>query len=324
MKKSVAYMGWLGHNNIGDEACFLGISQCLPGVQLDYWDIGPWPKLQLPDLSIIGGGTLLDLSFDTRGKHILALQEAGVPTVFWGTGVLPCSGLMSPQAKKMLEGAALVGVRGPQSLRLLQANGIMTAKIIGDPALVLPRSKLPIGKSSRVVAVNVGDARGRMLGSEQYVVDQLNLVTRNLVASGYTVILFSMWPSDEKYISKICYATKVRQFTASVPELLEFFRTCYCVIGMKLHAVVLSATAGVPFISIGYRDKCLDFAESVGLERWVVPANDPKLAQKIQALFTMLPKYYEVVTERLSSYIDGYKVEHKKTAVFVSHLLGST
>src|SRR5213593_3790455 len=45
----------------------------------------------------------------------------------------------------------------------------------------------------------------------------------------------------------------------------------HLVIGEKLHATVLSAAAGTPFVSLAYQPKCLDFAKSLGMEQLLVP-----------------------------------------------------
>lgn len=321
---TIAYMGWLGHNNLGDEACFCGIAKHLPiQTAITCWDIGPWPYESLPDLSIVGGGTLLDLGFDTRAKSLLALQQRGVPTIFWGTGVLPHTGVIHPQVQRLLENSLFVGVRGPRSISLLNAGGYTSAVQVGDPALLLSTPNTTLGKTSKTVALNIGDARGRMLGSEQFVVEQAQMLAQTLVARGYEVILFSMWPSDEKYLGKLSFSEKIRlrKFNPSVLDLMNFFKNCYCVIGMKLHAIVLSAAACVPFISIAYRDKCIDFADSIGLKRWAIPSDDAKLAHRIDSMFTALPEYYDVITARMQEYIYKYRAQHSEIARIAWHAL---
>jgi polysaccharide pyruvyl transferase WcaK-like protein len=57
----------------------------------------------------------------------------------------------------------------------------------------------------------------------------------------------------------------------------EFFRTvqgCRFTIAVRLHASVLSCCAGVPPLMLGYRDKCLDFMESMDLADWHVSLTD--------------------------------------------------
>jgi len=326
MLKKIAYMGWLGHNNLGDEACFAGIANCLATHSIICWDIGPWNNPGLPDLSIVGGGTLLDLGFDTRAKSIRMLQLQNVPTIFWGTGVLPHSGPIDPRTQQLLEEAAFVGVRGPQSLALLNAGGFTKGVLVGDPALLLATPNVVLGKVSKTIALNIGDARGRMLGNEQHVTEQAQRLISTLVRNGYEVIPFSMWPSDEKYLGKLSLSEKVRirKFNPSVLELMNFFKNCYCVIGMKLHSIVLSAAACVPFISIAYREKCLDFAASLGLRRWAVATNAPDLAQRIEALFNLLPEYYDVITARMQERIHNYRLEHDRVARIAHDVLRGT
>jgi polysaccharide pyruvyl transferase WcaK-like protein len=44
-------------------------------------------------------------------------------------------------------------------------------------------------------------------------------------------------------------------------------------VAVKLHAAVLAAAAGIPFISVEYRPKVRDFADSLGWGRFCVRAD---------------------------------------------------
>jgi len=156
---NVAYMGWLGHKNIGDEACFDAIRGMMPKtVTWTTWNAGNFPHTKLPDLCILGGGTLLEVRQDVRGRGLLDLVNKGVPLVVWGTGVMPLRGpavsMMHPDMLALLNKAKFVGVRGPISQNNLDISGFSGAHIIGDPALLLSTKKKKVGNKSKIIGIN--------------------------------------------------------------------------------------------------------------------------------------------------------------------------
>ncbi len=74
----------------------------------------------------------------------------------------------------------------------------------------------------------------------------------------------------------------------SSSSVVHFLKRMKFTINYKLHANVLSAAAEVPFLSIAYRSKCIDFAHTMGLGRDVVSTGDARLesllSKKIKAL----------------------------------------
>lgn len=320
---TIAYMGWLGHRNIGDEACLAAIKHFLPkDIKICCWDIDPWASTTIPDLSIVGGGTLLDPGYDARGKAIDSLLDRGVPTIFWGTGVLPYTGKLAERTIQMLSKSTFVGVRGPISHRILNEGGWAGSTLVGDPALLLKHNSKPRGLASNRIAINIGDARGRLWGTERGVVDQVSKLITKLTKSGHEIVLFPMWPDDAKYLKQIPKQANVNvRGWSDANYLLDFFRSCKCVIGMKLHACVLSAAADVPFLSIAYRAKCIDFAESLGLGKWAIKSNDTTLADKLFEMVSLLSKYHQIVVDRIKKHKHEYRKNHNEIKKLVNTIL---
>ena len=323
MPKKIAYMGWLGHKNVGDEACFYAVKQQLPNnTQFTCWDINPWKERYLPDVSIVGGGTLLNLGGDKRVSALANLAAKGVPTVFWGTGILPWNGRVSPTVRTLLESASAVGVRGPRSLSKLSRFGFSGGKVIGDPAFLLQTPATPLGCKSRKIAINIGDARGNMWGTEKRLVAQTNKIIQHAVRSGLEVVLFPMWPSDMKFINTVAKgeAVSVRPWSKSTVGLMNFMKSCRAVVGMKLHAIVLSAAAQVPFISMSYREKNIDFAKSLGLGGWSIKTDDPHLADKVGRLLASVETHAAKIRSKMVTARAQYAKEHKKFSNIVTAL----
>lgn len=319
--KRVGYMGWLGHKNIGDEACFEAIKVLFKGQEIEWlqWDARVWKHGKFPDMCILGGGTIFDIRHDRRGKGLSLMLSKKVPLILWGPGVMPLSApkrpivsTMHPSALNILKQAKFVGVRGPISNKNLTTTGFSGAKVIGDPAIILSTDAPNAGLESKRIALNIGDTHTNLFGTEQYVVQETRKLVKRLTADGFEVVLFPVWPKDTKFLQQIPRTENVsiRPWGPSETALMNFFKTCRCVIGLKLHTSVLAAAANVPFISLAYREKCFDFAASVNLKRWAVRSDKPDWSRAVFKLIKMLPKYHDVIVNRLKAYQVKYKKEH--------------
>jgi len=323
MRSKIAYMGWLGHQNIGDEACFTAIKKMLPKESdITCWDINPWNKKFRPDMSIVGGGTLLDLGGDCRVNAIADLRGNAVPTVFWGTGVLGNGKQLSAKTAALLNSAEFIGVRGPRSLSRLLSCGIESASVIGDPAFLLTTARANSYKSD-TVAINIGDARGNLWGTEKAVVTETNVLIKRITDYGLRVVLFPMWPSDMRYINMVDKKVGViiRPWGKSIANMMDFMKSCRLVIGMKLHSVVLSAASRTPFVSIAYREKCLDFAESLDLGGWAVKSDGKHLGNKLFQLLKESERYTPNIVDKITNAYHVYKAAHDNLGARVRKLL---
>ena len=72
-----------------------------------------------------------------------------------------------------LEHLPEIGVRGPNSKRLLEEAGLRNVIVTGDPALALRRPAAASTPGRRAVAINVGRANGLVWGSEERVLAAL-------------------------------------------------------------------------------------------------------------------------------------------------------
>ena len=70
---------------------------------------------------------------------------------------------------------------------------------------------------------------------------------------------------------------------ANTQRLLDFIASCHILVGEKLHSLVFSAATYTPFVSIEYRPKCQDFAESVGFGGYNIRTSE-MTAKKVDVL----------------------------------------
>lgn len=322
MTVKVAYIGWIGRHNIGDEACLAAISKML-GKKFKLTPIDQEWKKQTPDLCILGGGTLLDTRFGRREKSLLLpMMLKKVPIVMWGTGVVDLyNGNIHSTVIDILNYADYVGIRGPISRKALSIRGFDKAVVIGDPALLLKSTGRRTKKSKPHIAINVGTTNNNLYGTEKHVVQQCNTLLALLKEDEVDISMFSVWPKDNQMVMSLAKKHNVNcrllryihKDFREVYSMLDFMKTCDCVVGMKLHSCVLSVAAKTPFISLAYRKKCLDFAKSIGLLGWCVKTNSSWGATVRNKIRISLDNSKRIKS-RMEKFTGIYRQAHNKLA----------
>lgn len=262
---------------------------------------------------ILGGGTLL--FWRHFYDYLSEALDAGVPCYVLGTGVnspefwrkhSPAF-LFSPERSvEALRACRFVGVRGPLSQRILREAGLEGAEVVGDPCLLLARRE-PAGITSGppALGVNWGTGRGSVWGGdERKPAAELARAARILVEKGWRLRIYCVWPDDRR---------AVEEFTAMLPDdsfsradyylraeaFMDDVARCSAFVGLKLHATALALGAGVPSVMLGYRPKCLDFMDSVGLGEHIVRLDQLRagdLAARVRALRERGGEQHEVFT----------------------------
>src|SRR5690606_33808817 len=242
----ILYVGWVGYGNLGDDLCrdlFIHhVREALGprGIKAEirtasHRGISKEALLEFhPHLVVLGAGSLMTLHYL---QPIILAQAHGIPTITWGTGFDKLSKqhlyelLMGARRlsfwqdqgladtfRRAVDGCRWAGVRGPHTLRLLQAAGCAspTLHVSGDPGLCLePPStpeELPPGLSDSsewagalewlsahdaVVGVNWGTANNHVFGGEELGVQRgLEAVMTRLLRRSYKILLFAVWGPD--------------------------------------------------------------------------------------------------------------------------------
>ena len=297
------YVGFLGYDNLGDEALFRAHQQLFAGIHLT-----PYRKSRLLgllhhvarrpayDFGILGGGTLI-------GQHhrwldaVQRLQKLGVPMVCLGTGVASPAfwelehrdvaylGHVPDEISewvKALEQFVYVGVRGPESRRQLAAWGFDDADIGGDPALSLGPVSVPGGRPENrgVVGINVTGVRGDpMWGDPKAYLEEMSRFVSLLCESGHRVRLVPTAKSDLSSTYAVVGGSRhsecevIRAF-GNHAEYGRAVSECDVFVGQRLHSTVIACIQGVPSLMIEYRPKCRDFMASLGLEKYTVRTDE--------------------------------------------------
>jgi polysaccharide pyruvyl transferase WcaK-like protein len=285
-KPRVAYVGGHGDRNLGDDALFEAAVQLLPGFHLEPFRFPSQERrLALLGLSgaryfhqfVLGGGTFIN---PYGAITVRAALRQGLLAWTLGTGVGSAGFNMSRRLdlsewRPMLRDFHALGVRGPLSQALLDELGVHHAQVVGDLALALTRPAVTPPAEPRRFAVNItlspphepeGYGYERLEGLER--------ALRELLGRGWEPVFIAMHRNDFEPVRRLMAAVGRSEDRLHHPhtaeQYLRLVEPCTLALAVRLHAAVLACCAGVPPLMLGYRDKCLDFMASMGLERWHV------------------------------------------------------
>lgn len=343
---AVGYVGWVGRANLGDEALYDAFVALFPGHALISTN-DPLPiEMSLHamiirggkpfDAVMLGGGTLI---FHKEYAEILRRAQArGVPTAVFGTGVID-AGFWSERLGELgydpvkdewvsvLKRVAYIGVRGPESVRMLEEVGIRDVEIIGDPALsICP--EIPAGERGRVRRVamntgNIGPAWGRQDDIERCMGQAAGL----LLANEWGVDFFGMHAADHERASAVISANGLDAVElwsefSDTHGFLERLSRYDIVISQKLHGVVLAAGLGIPCISVAYEPKCIDFMRSIDMDRFVLRA-DKVTPEGILGLVEQIDAEYESIRGTIRERVNHWRECQRMAAIRLSERIAT-
>ncbi|MGA7273034.1 MAG: polysaccharide pyruvyl transferase family protein, partial [Acidimicrobiia bacterium] len=269
---AVEYVGFTDHENLGDEAVLLAIRELMPWAVIDR-------NVDHPRMLMLGGGTLVN-----GGRYylnrILRQDSPALDRAVFGVGVRDpkLHGITEPMEEwwSFFSSSVYVGVRGPESARLLRELGYKgDVEITGDPALSLRPATNVQRVEGRIVVCPVW-TDGNLLGNDETVFAALAEEIGRLHAEGREIVMLSAFPRDDRHLIGLMRRAGTPEMPyvagyADVRATLDLLASSDLVIAERLHAAILGAAAEVPFVALEYWPKVSDFARSLHLERFVVP-----------------------------------------------------
>jgi hypothetical protein len=297
-QRTIQYLGFAGHDNLGDDAIRATFLELLPDVR--FLDIpvgrsallrGGWSHFaqarNAPTL--IGGGTILGR---TLWRHHIGRTDRFFKPAFWemlGAGVEDpdfhgSHSYTSRQEirrwKPLLADFRHVTVRGPRSQEILADAGI-ESRVVGDPALLLEASPPASDDHAIDILVNATCGEDQWGGTGLDWTPAVAEALRPMVKGGARLEFVSFEPTDDDWNRRIASALDVPLTLHSPRDHQAFFsltQRAKVILGTRLHCNILAAAAGSPNIALEYRPKCRDFMASVGAERSChrVDAIDPE------------------------------------------------
>ena len=280
------YIGWLGHQNFGDEILYIAFKKLFPELQVlmytDCQNLAPHRSIdpielilyrniikrkKFYDFVFLGGGTLINrqLYLDWF-NHAL---ETGHQGIVFGTGVCEpsfwaeqCPDINYTQMMAdwvaVLKKASYISVRGSRSAMILESHGISQPKVIGDPALSVCTPRTPNTPRNRRLAINLG-SHGSIWGNQEKINEVIAQLVSYFLKKGWQVEFLPMHPIDFKIGLEL-----MREFNLSEVSIWQNFQTIEktinhihnydIVVGQRLHSVVIACGSGVPAIALSFSD----------------------------------------------------------------------
>ncbi len=283
--KPTGYIGWIGYNNLGDEALYEAILGLMNPVEIREYSAVREVELARVGLSgpahlqavLLGGGTLIGPGFLRPVR--LALGQ-GLPLYSFGTGV-GSSGFGEEWLVDLAGWRDLlcrfrgVSVRGFRSQEKISRMGVSNVTIIGDPALALGPTELPGLRSRPTLVINLALSEGQKYGEGICTCyREIARIARDHVAKDGEVIPVALGNGDTEAL-RACLADAGLAYLPvrrpkSTKEFTELISGAHCLIGVRLHAAVLATVVGTMPVMIAYRDKCWDFTESMEVQNFTV------------------------------------------------------
>ena len=287
--------GYYGFGNAGDEAVLAGMLELSgrAGVRRDDVSVlsadprgtssahevravSRWNPLQVAaelrraDALLSGGGGLLQDVSSLRPVSyyagVMALARLlGRPYAVVAQGLGPLRrGPNRRLARSALDHAAYVSLRDERSIALSRRIGVQRPiQLSADPALAALSSAAHEGSGAShvLVAVRGGYPADAAVGPLRHAVAVL--------ARERPVIALPMHETVDRDASTALVAgipgASLADPEGSLGSKLEAIATAAVVIGVRLHALVLAAAAGVPAVAITYDPKVDAFAERAGI-----------------------------------------------------------
>lgn len=281
--------GYYGFGNAGDEAILSAMVAALrrrePALELvvisgnpaetsrrhgvrsiSRGHIGVVRALMRSDGLVSGGGGLLQDRTSTRsllyyaGVMLLAVTLRR-PMYVYAQGIGPLTGRLGRAVAGLaLRRASYVSVRDQASLDEVRALGA-DAEVAADPAIGLTPLPPRATSDRPTIVVAVRPAPGWAQLEEAFVAALRKL------GEGHRLTFVAMQPAQDGPLA-IRLAARVGPYTtvadyADLDELREHIGSAALVIGMRLHALILAATAGVPFVAVPYDPKVEAFAAAL-------------------------------------------------------------
>jgi polysaccharide pyruvyl transferase CsaB len=240
------------------------------------------------DLFILGGGGILyDTDADMFLREVTLAHEADTPVMVYAISAGPLVDLsLRSRVREALDHAAIITVRDRPTRQLLEEIGLERDVIVtADPALLLEPDVLTLEEILRAEAL---DPEARLVGFSvrepgpaapdlhvehyhQLVANAADFIVDRLDAE---VVFFPLErrTSDVQHshavVGQMNHAQRAtvlkRDYTpGQLVSLLEHFEFA---VGMRLHFLIFSAIANVPFIALPYATKVIGFLDELRLE----------------------------------------------------------
>lgn len=289
----VLLCGYYGFGNLGDEALLEVIVARMrarfPGVELEVLSASPhetertlhvcatprweWRSVReaiaRADVVLSGGGGLLQNATSTRSLVYYAgvIREAAAArrkAMIFAQSIGPLDGLGRFIVRTFCRGAARATVRDRRSYELL--HGLLPKTAVeqtADPVFLYDATE----EDADLQAEGLGPESGpyaivsvrKVPGFKDVAPIVRQAVDRLAVRHGIRVAFLPLGGATDAEVStdviRLCSSTPMLLPACPLPRAAAILRGAHVVLGMRLHALILAARFGVPFLALAYDPK---------------------------------------------------------------------
>lgn len=288
----------------------------LHGVKAVYY-MQPWAvikELATAKLLISGGGSIFQDVTSTRSLFyyisIVALAKLlGTPVMFYAQGVGPINKKISQKLMRLIANRVdFITLRDEESGELLTQIGVTKPprRITADPVLALQAEPADIARIKQLLS-DINSEKAPLIGVSvrkwealQAYQPQLARVLDDLSASGYKIVFIPLaFPQDieeSEVVASLMHSPAIiLRENLSSKEHLALMAELDLLIGIRLHALVFAARAGIPFAGIAYDPKVTAFLAQFALAP--LPLDYEKMKTPIIALLNN-PEIKNTITQK--------------------------
>jgi len=297
---------------------------------------------------VLGGGGLLKDYGKTSSnvevwlRWLNVAKSFGLKTMIWSMGV---ENLRYEKSKNLirdaLETVDAITVRDSNSKQRLEEIGVTNNILVtADPAISLAREhrkKRSLKERFRVVVslrhwykynmsfVPNPLAYNRMLDSIATALD--NMIDKWNIEIELMPLRTGSKDDDREVLNSLVrrmqkkpQVLKIYDETPEIDEALAILSNADLLIGMRLHAVILATSMGVPSIAISYMPKVSDYMSFIDQDDFCLDVEDIN-SEKLQGLIKNITSNYEAISEALVQSSEKLSEELTNNFMILSQLM---
>jgi len=281
------------------------------------------------NLFISGGGGLIQ---DSTGKGwsilyylglILVAKIVKVPVMIYAQGIGPVNKRINKKLIKwILNKVDLITVRDNSSKELLENLGVSGPSIYvnSDPVFLLKKKNINhviniypyirelINPDVRpLIGVSVREYKSNGSDSKRIFAQAADYLIENYQAK----IIFLPFQFDEdvhiseKILSLMKNQADVLKTKLEPEELLSLISQLSLVVGVRLHSIIFSSMANIPFVALNYDPKVKYFVEDLGLSELLLEIDEDislkNIQEKIEYVRENNDKIKDILLEKVNN-----------------------
>lgn len=308
-----------------------------------------WQALSGASLFLSGGGGLMQdvtgsLSVPYYAGLMKLAQWRGVPTMVFGQGIGPLNHLASRLVVRTAFGRAkVVTVRDQASCDLARALGVASDRLVlaADPVLCLqPADPERVDEIARSIGLEperpkiaVAVRPWHTWYERQFKVFNTALTQLSMESGAQLVLLPFQMPGDERITEELydCLRYRPEGHVAPVamlrapltaPEMEGLIGRMDMVVGMRLHALIMAASSGVPSVGLVYDPKVAHLCHQWGFPS--VPSIEAlDDAKSFEHMLSQAWQERDTTRERLRAVGSEWRAKARLNFEAIDRLLGT-